>query len=76
MTEQKNNPAAGTSGSEINCPHCGEFVPAGNFCAQCAHKMVEVCDCWKLNRKFNCGHDQCPTMSALLKEFGDSLFPS
>lgn len=58
------------------CPHCNAKIPYGNFCAECGKKIVSMCNCWKLNRSFNCGHDECPTMGALIKEFGYSLFPS
>lgn len=42
------------------CPACGSSVPAGNFCAQCRHKLVTVCDCWVVKGKYNCGQIKCP----------------
>ncbi len=42
------------------CPACGSSVPAGNFCAQCRHKLVTVCDCWVAKGKYNCGQIKCP----------------
>lgn len=42
------------------CPKCNARVPKGNFCAVCAYKIVKSCDCWILNRAFDCGHNECP----------------
>ena len=74
MDNQKETATTGNS-DRINCPHCNARVHVGNFCTACARKMVETCNCWQVNRTFNCGHNECPTIGALLKEFGDSLFP-
>ena len=48
------------------CPHCGHTVSAGNFCADCAGKLVKECDCWVLRRKFNCGLEKCPGYKLLV----------
>jgi len=42
------------------CPHCGQTVQAENFCSECGKKMVEVCNCWVLNKPHNCGKEKCP----------------
>jgi len=60
----------------ITCPDCGREFLSGNFCTGCGKKMVVVCNCWQVNHFFNCGHDKCPTIGDLVKEFGKSLFPS
>lgn len=48
------------------CPHCGHTVLAGNFCTDCAGKLVKECDCWVLRRKFNCGLEKCPGYKLLV----------
>lgn len=48
------------------CPHCGHTVSAGNFCTDCAGKLVKECDCWVLHRKFNCGLEKCPGYKLLV----------
>jgi hypothetical protein len=66
-----------TSSDKINCPYCEAKVGRENFCSACGRKLVKVCNCWRLNRNFDCGHNNdCPTIATLLKEFGRALFPS
>lgn len=48
------------------CPHCGHTVLEGNFCSDCAGKLVKDCDCWVLHRKFNCGLEKCPGYKLLV----------
>lgn len=48
------------------CPHCGRTGLAGNFCSECAGKLVKECDCWVLHRKFNCGLEKCPGYKLLV----------
>ena len=48
------------------CPHCGRTVLAGQFCNECAGKLVKECDCWVLHRKFNCGLEKCPGYKLLV----------
>lgn len=45
---------------KIKCPHCGEEIWSGNFCATCGGKLVKVCDCAFLGKPFDCGYDKCP----------------
>ncbi|AIF51218.1 hypothetical protein [Pelosinus sp. UFO1] len=78
MSTQKENATIGNSDDrEIRtCPSCSKEYSSGNFCSYCGQKVVEECDCWKLNRRFNCGHNECPTTGALISKFGYELFPS
>ena len=48
------------------CPHCGRTGLAGNFCSECAGKLVKECDCWVLHTKFNCGLEKCPGYKLLV----------
>ena len=54
---------------------CEQSKGTGNFCKICGTKIVTVCECWRLNRRFNCGFDQCPSMVTLMDKFGAALFP-
>lgn len=63
----------GRAEQTTSCPDCGREFLTGNFCTGCGKKMVVVCNCWQVNRPFNCGHDNCPTIGALVKEFGKTL---
>ena len=54
---------------KIKCPHCGARTNEdGNFCTVCGRKIIEICDCWILNRPYNCGHDECPSPIELFKK--------
>lgn len=61
---------------KVFCPHCKQKVDKGNFCGNCGQKLVRVCDCWILEKPFNCGFQKCPniweTEVAILKIFNNS----
>jgi hypothetical protein len=61
---------AGTAedSERVVCPHCGANVPKGNFCAVCAQKMVETCDCWVKSKPYNCGHEKCSGWHLIVEE--------
>ena len=52
------------------CQSCSKEYHSGNFCTGCGKKMVDECDCWKLNCRLNCGYSKCPTTKALVEKFG------
>ena len=55
----------------MKCEKCGfENPDKANFCRHCAHKLRDVCDCWVLNRPYDCGQNKCPGKSLLLKLLG------
>jgi len=75
MTDKNKTATTGNSDGK-KCHSCGKDHIEGNFCCGCGQKMVEECTCWILNRRFNCGHNECPTLVELVKEFGGLLFPT
>ncbi|MBR0316190.1 MAG: hypothetical protein IJQ99_04940 [Synergistaceae bacterium] len=50
---------------EKKCPQCGQKTESGNFCTKCGTKLVETCDCWVLNRPYDCGENKCPALKLL-----------
>ena len=43
------------------CPHCGKAIGADwNFCEKCGGKVKDTCDCWVLNKTYDCGQAKCP----------------
>lgn len=44
---------------KVKCPKCNVEVRDGNFCEHCGEKLKEVCDCWVLKKKYNCGLAEC-----------------
>lgn len=46
----------------LKCPSCGEeHNDEANFCRNCATKLRKVCNCWVLDKSFDCGFDDgCP----------------
>lgn len=53
--------------TQVICSACNEIVYDGNFCTLCGNKLNEQCNCWVLNKKFNCNEAKCPGYSILLK---------
>lgn len=45
------------------CHRCGHTVSKGNFSSNCSVKMVEECDCWVKDKKYNCGHKNVMAIS-------------
>lgn len=54
----------------VKCPKCDREVPAGNFCALCATKLKEVCDCWIKKEPYNCEQEKCPGYRLYVLEAG------
>lgn len=52
---------------KVNCPHCHKKTVKTNFCTECGRKIVDVCDCWVLHKKYNCGYKKCPAWGILFK---------
>ena len=44
---------------EVKCPKCNVEVWDGNFCKHCGAKLKTVCDCWVLNKSYNCHNKKC-----------------
>lgn len=60
---------------KVRCPTCNKEVHDGNFCGACGAKLKEICDCWVLKKKYNCGHEKCKGYQLhieILKEKGFS----
>lgn len=51
---------------KVKCPKCNVEVIDGNFCEHCGAKLKEVCDCWVLKKKYNCGFDECKGYKLLI----------
>ena len=55
------------------CPHCGEAVGADwNFCMYCGGKVKNTCDCWVLNKPYDCGQAKCPGYKLRIQLFQQS----
>ena len=51
---------------KVKCPKCNVEVIDGNFCEHCGAKLKQVCDCWVLKKKYNCGFDECKGYKLLI----------
>lgn len=51
---------------KVKCPKCNVEVQDGNFCEHCGAKLKQVCDCWVLKKKYNCGFDECKGYKLLI----------
>ena len=49
-------------------------VQDGNFCEHCGAKLKEVCDCWVLKKKYNCGFDECKGYRLLIERIKGKEF--
>ena len=49
-------------------------VTDGNFCEHCGAKLKEVCDCWVLKKKYNCGFDECKGYKLLIESIKGKEF--
>lgn len=47
------------SNEKVKCPKCNVEVWDGNFCKHCGAKLKTVCDCWVLNKSYNCHNKIC-----------------
>lgn len=47
---------------KVKCPHCNEMTRTANFCTKCGGKLVETCNCWVLEKPYNCGQAKCPAL--------------
>ena len=55
------------------CPHCGKATGADwNFCENCGGKVKDTCDCWVLNKPYDCGQSKCPGYKLRIQLFEQS----
>lgn len=59
---------------KVKCPKCNVEVRDGNFCEHCGAKLKEVCDCWVLKKKYNCGFDECKGYKLLIESIKGKEF--
>lgn len=57
------------------CPHCEVSVRHGNFCSLCGTKLHDSCECWVLEKPFNCGQAECPGLNLFIDPKLKSLLP-
>ena len=53
---------------KIVCPVCGHTVNDDNFCSRCATKLRVVCNCWVMNKAYDCGYEKCPGARLLVEK--------
>ena len=51
---------------KVKCPKCNVEVRDGNFCKHCGAKLKAICDCWVLNKSYNCHNKKCPGRKFIL----------
>ena len=59
---------------KVKCPKCNVEVRDGNFCEHCGAKLKQVCDCWVLKKKYNCGFDECKGYKLLIESIKGKEF--
>lgn len=57
------------------CPHCEVYVRHGNFCPLCGTKLHDSCECWVLEKPFNCGQAECPGLNLFIDPKLKALLP-
>lgn len=57
------------------CVACGtpEVDDEANFCASCGAKLGRICNCWVLNKPYDCGQAQCPGHEGFIRHMTEKI---
>lgn len=51
------------------CQYCSKKVIKGNFCNQCGKKIAKMCDCWVIEKPYDCKKEYCEGFKLITKDF-------